>query len=75
MLMMAILLYEDFAVRYNPARMRTPDAIAPDDHLFADPRDLFLHGPLAPRINSQLPPPGPPSCPSPPLKTNTKGKV
>ena len=54
MLMMAVVLYEDFGVRYNPARISTPNAIDPNDHFFADSRDLFLHGLLAPRINSQL---------------------
>jgi hypothetical protein len=44
MLMMAVVLYEDFAVRYNPERMSTPGSLDANDHFFADSRDLFLHG-------------------------------
>jgi hypothetical protein len=44
MLMMAVVLYEDFSVRYNPERMSTPAGLDPNDHFFADSRDLFLHG-------------------------------
>jgi hypothetical protein len=53
MLMMAVVLYEDCGVRYNPARISTSDAIDPNDHFFADARDLFLHGLLCPTLNSQ----------------------
>ena len=53
MLMMAVVLYEDFSVRYNPARMSTPGAADPDDHFFADSRDIFLHGLLTPALNSE----------------------
>ena len=54
MLMMAVVLYEDFSVRYNPARMSTPAQVIadPNDHFFADSRDLFLHGLLPPSLNS-----------------------
>ena len=44
MLMMAVVVYEDFSVRYNPERITTPGALDPNDHFFADSRDLFLHG-------------------------------
>ena len=44
MLMMAVVLYEDFSVRYNPERMSTPGSLNPNDHFSADSRDLFLHG-------------------------------
>ena len=44
MLMMAVVLYEDFSVRYNPARITTPADVVANDHFFADSRDLFLHG-------------------------------
>ena len=44
MLMMAVVLYEDFAVRYNPERMSTPGSLDANDHFFADSRDVFLHG-------------------------------
>jgi hypothetical protein len=54
MLLMAVVLYEDFSIRYNPARMSTSGTADPNDHFFADSRDLFLHGLLAPSINSQL---------------------
>jgi hypothetical protein len=52
MLMMAVVLYEDCGVRYNPARISSPGAIDPSDHFFADSRDLFLHGLLSPTLNS-----------------------
>jgi hypothetical protein len=45
MLMMAVTLYEDCGVRYNPERMGTGtpgDDVA--DSFFMDSRDLFLHG-------------------------------
>ena len=44
MLMMAVVLYEDFRVRYNPERMSTPSALDPNDRFFAHSRDIFLHG-------------------------------
>ena len=44
MLMMAVVVYEDFSVRYNPERMSTPGTLEANDHFFADSRDLFLHG-------------------------------
>jgi hypothetical protein len=47
MLMVAVILYEDFGVRYNPARISSPNAPG-DWGFFADSRDLFLHGLLGP---------------------------
>src|ERR1035437_8744782 len=47
MLMMAVVLYEDFSVRYNPERINTPGSLDANDHFFADSRDLFLHGLLS----------------------------
>ena len=44
MLIMAVVLYEDYGVRYNPARIVMPGNIDPNDHFFADSRDIFLHG-------------------------------
>src|SRR5205085_7410862 len=44
MLMMAVVLYEDFGVRYNPARISAPAPSEDDDHFFFDSRDVFLHG-------------------------------
>lgn len=44
MLMMSVVLYEDFGVRYNPERISAPARSDPNDRFFADSRDLFLHG-------------------------------
>jgi hypothetical protein len=44
MLMMAVVFYEDFNIRYNPNRMSSPENINPDDRFFADSEDIFLHG-------------------------------
>ncbi|NOS72524.1 MAG: hypothetical protein HOP33_21705 [Verrucomicrobia bacterium] len=44
MLMMAVVVYEDFGVRYNPERLAPPPSRAANDHFFADSRDIFLHG-------------------------------
>jgi hypothetical protein len=44
MVMLAVVLAEDFEVRYNPERMSAPGAVDPNDHFFADSRDIFLHG-------------------------------
>jgi len=49
MLMMAVVLYEDFQVRYNPERIGSPGQAALDDGFFADSRDVFLHGLLGPQ--------------------------
>ena len=49
MLMMAVVVAEDFGVRYNPARMTAPGHGAEHDGFFADSRDVFLHGLLGPR--------------------------
>ncbi len=48
-LMMAVIVYEDFGVRYNPERIALPSADAVQDRFFADSRDIFLHGLLAGR--------------------------
>jgi hypothetical protein len=52
MLMMAVVLYEDFSVRYNPERMSAPGSLDPNDHFSADSRDLFLHGLLSAQVQS-----------------------
>jgi hypothetical protein len=44
MLMMAVVLYEDFGIRYNPKRIALPAGSGADDHFFADSRDIFIHG-------------------------------
>jgi hypothetical protein len=49
MLMMAVVVYEDFGVRYNPQRIALPSVTGPDDHFFADSRDIFLYGLLGER--------------------------
>ena len=49
LLMMAVVLAEDFHVRYNPARASTPDQASTKDGFFADPQDVFLHGLLGPQ--------------------------
>jgi hypothetical protein len=59
MLMMAVVLYEDFSVRYNPERMSAPGAVDPNDHFFADSRDVFLHGMLGGQSSSPSSGPAP----------------
>jgi hypothetical protein len=49
MLMMSVVLCEDFSIRYNPERMSAPTAGQGDDRFFADSRDIFLHGLLGSR--------------------------
>ncbi len=49
MLIMAVVLFEDFGVRYHEARISAPDSTGDDDHFFADSRDVFLHGLLGPQ--------------------------
>jgi len=47
-LLMAVVLHEDFGVRYNPAKIGTPGEASASDGFFADPRDVFIHGLLGP---------------------------
>ena len=49
MLMMAVVLYEDYGVRYNPKLITSPDAMVTDDHFFTDSRDILLHGLTGPQ--------------------------
>ena len=44
MLMMAVVLYEDYNIRYNPKWIEAPTEIRGNDHFAADSRDLLLHG-------------------------------
>jgi hypothetical protein len=44
MLMMAVVLYEDYNIRYNPKWIEAPTEIRDDDHFAADSRDLLIHG-------------------------------
>jgi hypothetical protein len=44
MLMMAVVMYEDYGIRYNPERIGLPANMEANDRFFADSRDIFLHG-------------------------------
>jgi len=47
MLMMAVVVQEDFKVSYNPARAVVSAAGSANDGFFQDSRDIFLHGLLS----------------------------
>jgi hypothetical protein len=49
MLIMAVVLHEDFGVRYNSARITTREGSDDGYNFFADASDVFLHGLLGPR--------------------------
>ncbi len=49
MLMMSVVLYEDYGVRYNPKLITSPEATAADDHFFVDSRDVLIHGLVGPQ--------------------------
>ena len=49
MLMLAVVVYEDFGVRYNPKLIAPPSEMRGDDHFFADSRDILIHGMASPR--------------------------
>lgn len=44
MLMLAVEVYEDFGVRYNPKWIIPPSEIRANDGFFADSRDILIHG-------------------------------
>jgi hypothetical protein len=48
MLMMTVVLEEDFKVHYDTRRRARPGAARLDDGFFADPKAVFLHGLLGP---------------------------
>jgi hypothetical protein len=48
MLMLAVVLAEDFGVHYDPQRKASPANARMDDGFFANARDVFLHGLLGP---------------------------
>jgi hypothetical protein len=48
MLMLAVVLADDYGVHYDPERRGGPEAARIDDGFFADPRKVFLHGLLGP---------------------------
>lgn len=49
MLMMAVVLYEDYNIRYNPKWIASPETVRGDDHFFADSRDILIHGMIGPQ--------------------------
>jgi hypothetical protein len=49
MVMMAVVVYEDFGIRYNPKWITPPSETRADDHFFADSRDVFIHGMVGPQ--------------------------
>ena len=49
MLMIAVVLYEDYGVHYNPKLITSPDAAVADDGFFTDSRDILLHGLTGPQ--------------------------
>lgn len=49
MLMMAVVVYEDFGIRYNPKWIAPPSETRADDHFFADAHDVFIHGMVGPQ--------------------------
>jgi len=48
MLMLAVVLAEDYGVHYDPERMGGPETALMDDAFFADSHKVFLHGLLGP---------------------------
>ena len=49
MLMLAVVLEEDFRVRYDPDRRINPQNASSSDDFFADSSDVFMHGLLGPK--------------------------
>jgi len=49
MVILAVVLAEDFEVKYATNKMVTVAEARPDDSFFADAHDVFLHGLLGPR--------------------------
>ena len=48
MLMLVVVLAEDFGVRYDPQKRVDPTSARMDDGFFANPPDVFIHGLLGP---------------------------
>src|SRR5208282_5066058 len=46
---LAVVVYEDFGIRYNPKWIAPPSEIRGDDHFFADSRDILIHGMIGPQ--------------------------
>lgn len=49
MLMMAVVVYEDLGIRYNPKWIAPASETRADDHFFADAHDVFIHGMIGPQ--------------------------
>ena len=49
MAMMAVVLYEDYNIRYNPKWISPPGSERPDDHFFANSSDVLIHGLISDR--------------------------
>jgi hypothetical protein len=49
MLMLTVVLAEDFGIHYDPDRISSPGATNPSDGFFAHPEDVFLVGVLGPK--------------------------
>jgi hypothetical protein len=49
MLMLAVVVYEDFGIRYNPKWIAPPSEMRGNDHFFADSRDILIHGMIGPQ--------------------------
>lgn len=47
-LIMAVVVYENFGVRYSLKWIAPPAELQTNDHFFADSRDVFIHGLLGP---------------------------
>jgi hypothetical protein len=48
MMMLAVVLAEDYGIHYDPERVAGPASTRLDDGFFADPSRVFLHGLLGP---------------------------
>jgi hypothetical protein len=44
MLLLAVVVYEDFGIRYSPRWIAPPSEVRGNDHFFADSREIFIHG-------------------------------
>ncbi len=49
MVMMGVVLAEDFGIQYSPERRAGPQATDAGDHFFADPERVFLSGLVSPK--------------------------
>jgi hypothetical protein len=49
MLMLTVVLAEDFGIHYDEQRKAAPGSLHGNDGFFSDPEDVFLHGLLGPK--------------------------